>query len=87
MKSAIPIRDSYVAKFGEQEATAIEAAANQHADRGDTIHTYKEGDRFKWALCVTSDFGCYEDYRKEHGIEAPADQIKKFALEECDLNI
>lgn len=80
------IRDSFVARFGEEQADALEAAGNGHRD------TLLEGDKhgsdaFRDAVVIAIGFQCFEvdGYRESHGITAPADDIKAWIREEADL--
>ena len=83
------VRAGFVKAFGEKEAAAVEAAANEHANgvnserKGDDPFKWallicKGDDPFKWALLICIGYECCskDDYRKYHGIIAPWAKIK-----------
>lgn len=79
-------RQSYVNRFGESEATAIERAAAHHANG---INDRDKGsDSFRWAITVCIGYECFtnEEYRNYHGINASADNIKGWIREHGELN-
>lgn len=79
------IREAFVAKFGEDQAAAIEAAANEHANG---VNDQNKGtDPFKWALLIAIGYQCAEkaSYREYHGIAAPWDEVKQWMKDHADL--
>lgn len=62
------LRDEFVQKFGEADATRIERAAAEHKNG---IHDKPGSDPFRWALAICVGYECCtsERYAKYHGIE------------------
>lgn len=70
------IRASFVRKFGEDQASAIECAASGHANG---INSANRGDdEFKWAILICIGYQCFEvdRYRDHHGITASCADIE-----------
>ncbi len=78
------VRASFVTRFGEAEARAIESAAEGHTNG---IHDRRGSDPFKWAICICIGYQCFEKerFREHHDIKAPASYIDKWIIEEGDL--
>jgi hypothetical protein len=78
------VRESFVKRFGEDQAVAIELAAESHKNG---IHDKTGDDPFKWAILICVGFQCMEidKYRKSHNITIPFEDIKKWAIEDGDL--
>jgi len=79
-------REDFVARWGEDAALALEAAAEEHANG------INDGDRgsdpFKWVLIIVIGYQCAEIpmYRSHHGITTPAwDELHEWMVEEADL--
>ena len=51
------IRDSFVAAFGEEQAVAIERAAEEHKNG---VHDNRGSDSFKWAIAICIGYECME---------------------------
>lgn len=79
------IRDSFVARFGEDQAAAIEAAADEHANGINDSN--KGSDPFKWAVSLVIGYECAskDRYRKYHGITAPWDEVHDWIKTDADL--
>lgn len=77
-------RDSYVETFGEAEARALEAAAQEHKNG---IHDNPGSDPFRWAVVIAIGYQCAEvdSYRDSHGIHAPWEEIKQWIIDHGDL--
>ena len=80
------IRDSFVEEFGEEQARCIEAAANHHNYVG--MYNNKGSDPFKWAILVCISYQCMEieEYRNNHGITVPFEQLQNWAVTKGNLN-
>lgn len=78
------VRASFVERFGEDQAVALEAAAEEHKNG---VHDNKGSDPFKWVLCICIGYECFteEHYRAYHGVTAAADEIRDWAVECADL--
>jgi hypothetical protein len=77
------IREAFVARFDEDMACAIEAAATEHHPED------KRGsDAFRWACVVCIGFQCFEkdQYREAHGItKASYVDIRDWLIEHGDI--
>lgn len=79
------VREQFVEQFGEAEAAAVEAAAEEHAHG---INDKNRGsDPFKWALLIAIGYQCMETdhYRESHGIFAPWESLRDWMIESADL--
>lgn len=72
------VRASFVERFGESDAAAIEAAANEHDN---DVHPNRGSDPFKWAVCICIGYECMTRFREHHGIAATEQAIREWALE------
>lgn len=81
------VRASFVARFGEADAVAIEAAAEQHLSNAFDIHAgdQRGADPFKYALLTAIGYECVTRFRRNHGIVAEAADIQAWAIAEADL--
>lgn len=79
------IRTAFAERFGEDQTSALEAAANEHSNGVNSEH--KGTDPFKWALLIAIGYQCMEveGYREHHGITAPWDDLKAWIIEHADL--
>lgn len=83
------VRDSFVARFGEDQAARFEDAANGHV--GDLlaiqIGDERGSDPFKWVLLQVISFQCaeVESYRRHHSITAPWEEVKAWIKSEAKL--
>ena len=79
------IRDSFVTRFGTEQADNIEMAAIDHMNG---IHDNPGSDPFKWALLICIGYQCIsrEEFRNYHRITVPLEEVKMWALEEGQLN-
>ena len=84
-RNTSPTRNSYVQKFGEEEALAIEEAAIRHVNEYNSAN--KGSDLFRWAICIVIGYQCaeIEAYREEHRIKAPWGEIRQWIKREGDL--
>lgn len=71
------VRDAFVARFGEDQAVAIEAAAEEHKNG---IHDDPGSDYFRWALVIALGYECMslDSYREYHGITAPWPELNEW---------
>lgn len=78
------IRDEFVARFGESNAAAIEAAAESHKNG---IHDRPGSDPFRWALVIAIGYQCMEEpnYREHHGITAPWSRLRPWIKQHGNL--
>lgn len=78
------VRESYVQTFGEQEAAALEAAAEEHKNG---VHDEYGTDPFRWAVVIAIGYQCAEvpQYRNHHGIKAPWEDIRQWIIDHGDL--
>lgn len=67
---------SFVKYFGEDQAKAVEAAAEEHANGPN--NTKRGSDPFRWAITIAIGYQCMEKdgYRKHHGITPKWDKLK-----------
>lgn len=85
-------RETFTARFGEDQATAIEAAARQHFDSNSTFGGSHDGDNlgsepFKYWFLLAIGHECVSRpaFREEHGVTADVDAMKEWSLGEGDL--
>jgi hypothetical protein len=85
MSETLSVRESFVARFGEEQAAAIEVAAKEHENG---VHDERGSDPFKWAILICVGYQCMEkdDFRAYHGITAPFAEIKAWAKAEGGLD-
>jgi hypothetical protein len=78
------VRESFVARFGESDAAAIEAAAAEHKNG---VHDEPGSDYFRWAVVIAIGYQCMElaGYREYHGITATWADIKDWIKSDGDL--
>jgi hypothetical protein len=79
------VRAAFVERFGEHDAAAIEAAAEEHSNG---INDAERGsDEFKWALLIAIGYQCVEvdRYRNYHGITTPWADLKPWIVENAAL--
>ena len=91
-------RQTFAARFGEDQAAAIEAAARKHYDDNASItrifavknpHGSDNlgSDPFRYWFLLAIGYECVtnERYRQDHGITADVDEMKEWALGEGRL--
>ena len=83
-------RDSFVARFGEDQAAAIEAAAKSHFSDQSAfggIHDDDDlgSDEFRYWFLLAISYECVTRFRKNHGITANVDAMKEWARGEGQL--
>jgi hypothetical protein len=81
----VSIRESFVERFGADQAVAVFRAAEEH---GNGINNGNLGtDPFKWAITICLGYECMskEGYREHHGITASWDEIDQWIKDEADL--
>jgi len=78
------VRNSYVERFGEQQAAALEDAAVEH---NNDVHPNKGSDPFKWVVLICIGYECVEkpDFAKHHGITVPWADFKSWAIANGEL--
>lgn len=79
------VRDSFVARFGESDAAAVEAAGLGHMDDGMHGADNHGSDPFKYAFLAAIGWECVGRFSVEHGIKASTEDMKVWALAEGDL--
>lgn len=79
------VRDSFVQKFGEDEARRLEDAASEHKNG---VHDWTGSDPFKWVLVICIGYQCFEkpSYRTYHKIEAPYEEIRQWIKSDGHLD-
>lgn len=79
------IRESFVERFGEEEALIMVSAAEEHANGVNDEN--KGSDSFRWAICIAIGYQCFEldSYRKYHGFRAPYSEIQQWIMEDANL--
>ena len=79
------IREKFVERFGEEQAKAIETAAESH---GNGINNAEIGDHFKWCLLICIGYQCFEviSYREAHNITPPFEDIKEWIKGNAELH-
>jgi hypothetical protein len=77
-------RKSFVEHFGEDQATKIEGAAQEHKNG---VHDKTGSDPFRWAVAICIGFQCLEkeSFRAYHGITLPFDDFKTWVIDHGDL--
>lgn len=77
------VRDKFVARFGEDNAAAVERAADGHKNG---VHDNPGSDPFKWALLICIGFQCMTDYQKGHEIDLPTEPVlRSWVRQNADL--
>lgn len=78
------IRASFVEMFGEDQAVAIECAAEGHKNG---IHDNPGSDPFRWAIVICIGHECMKnaEYREHHGITAPWSALKAWIKASANL--
>ena len=80
------VRQSYVEHFGEEQASAIERAAEEHKNQ--VSGTERGSDQFKWAILMAIGFECptRKEFREYHGITVPVAEFKAWCKEHGQLD-
>lgn len=78
-------RDSFVQHFGEDNAAAVEGAAQEHENGMNSND--KGSDPFRWAISIAIGYQCMEldRYREHHGFTAPWPAVKQWIKDHGDL--
>lgn len=76
------IGTAFAERFGEDQASAIMAAAEQHQNG---VHDNRGSDPFKWAILIAVGHECMSRYASEHGITVDIDEVKAWCVERADL--
>lgn len=79
------VRESFRETFGEDQATAIENAAQEHENG---VHDNRGSDPFKWAISICLGYECAskDSYREHHGITAPWEDISAWIKKHGELS-
>lgn len=80
------VRDSFVARFGEDDALRIEEAAEGHLAET-SIHADDDrgGDPFQYLFLAAIGSECVSRFREHHGIKASEEDMREWALAEGRL--
>lgn len=83
-------RETFVARFGEDQAVAVEAAARTHFGDQSTfggIHDSDSfgSDEFRYWFLLAIGYECVTRFREHHGITADVDAMKEWARGEGQL--
>jgi hypothetical protein len=85
----VTVRESFVARFGEDQAVAIENASRDHMTMDSSIHAEDSlgSDPFKYHFLNAVSYECISRprFREHHGITADLDAMRDWALTEGDL--
>lgn len=82
------LRDAFVARFGEHEATVMEAALKYHQAQGQILPDKRVGsDPFAFAVVHCIGWECFtrDSFRQEHGFTVPAEELKSWLIEHGNL--
>lgn len=84
VKSTQSVRDSFVYRFGEEQAQRLEDAAQSHKNG---VHDNPGSDPFKWAVVICIGAQCceVERYRIAHEITVPFSEFEDWVKTECDI--
>lgn len=82
------IRQSFVDRFGEEDAQKIEDAGNAHL--GADVGSIHDGDdrgssEFRYLFLTAIGYECVSRFREDHGIEATTEDMREWALEHGQL--
>lgn len=66
-------RDDFVKYFGEENALAIEAAADEHKNG---IHDREGSDRFRWAILICVGSECISRHHEYHSITCAWEDVR-----------
>jgi hypothetical protein len=66
-------RDDFISHFGEENALAIEAAADSHKNG---VHDKEGSDRLRWALLICIGYDCIEKYSADHQITCSWEDVR-----------
>jgi hypothetical protein len=76
-------RDTFVARFGEDQAAAVEAAGKQHMSGMFGAGVYdgdnRGSDEFRYWFLAAIGYECVTRFRDNHGITANVDEMKDWA--------
>jgi hypothetical protein len=78
------IRKSFVEHFGEENALAMEHAAQEHENG---LHPNKGSDPFKRVLMLTISYECASkpNYASYHGITAEWEKVHQWIIDRADI--
>lgn len=74
-------RETFVARFSEGDAQAVEKAASTHLAMdtfGAHAHDDRGSDEFRYLFLVAIGFDCVTRYREEHGIAATEEDLPDY---------
>jgi len=80
------VKESFIKKFGKEEAEKIEKAAQEHENG---VNNGNKGrDPFKWAILICLGYECIskDGYRDYHGITTPWPELKKWIKRSAKLH-
>ena len=76
-------RERFIERFGQDQAVAIEAAANEH--RFTLLEGTDHGqDSFRDALVICIGHECMTRFADYHGIDVDQEQVREWVLEQGD---
>jgi hypothetical protein len=81
------IREKFVAAFGEDQASALIRAAEEHENGVNSAN--KGSDPFKWALLICIGYECIsrDRFREYHGITASWEQLRQWIKDHADSEL
>jgi hypothetical protein len=80
--TGVSVRASFVERFGEANACALEAAAIEHKNG---VHDEPGSDPFKWALCIAIGYECMGRFANYHGITCSEAEVQEWGRAHADL--
>lgn len=83
MTNTTGIRGKFVERFGEDDAKAIEAAAEQHSNGSNSER--KGSDAFRWALLIAIGWECISRFRGDHGIKLDTEELREWCKDHADF--
>ena len=79
------VRESFVERFGEEQASLIEGAVESHSNMIPWPQD-KGSDPFKWVVLRAIGFECVTQYKEAHGITVDEGELRDWCLNEGNLS-
>ncbi len=78
------IRDTFVARFGEDQALAIEKAAESHVEGSHALDD-RGSDEFRYLFLIAVSWECATRFAADHDITVPEAELRDWALSDGHL--
>ncbi len=78
------IRNSFIERFGEEQAKRIEMAAKSHKDGLGVVEDMSNSP-FRWCLSVAVGFACTTRFREVHGITIDPEEFAAWCRYHAEL--